>query len=361
MEKRKIKDNVYDKYTGEKSVYELFWHGGDFEITNELPKDYEIHKNEHHEDHRFYTNRDLWERPVKLLNDGFIRLKTREETILAPSEEFYNAFYIEKSKLYSKFAALDENDTRQIIRFVNKYGLLGLYYFGYDRIEYMGSCEYESLDSFVDEDQFFIDFSYRELVSDFKTEVVKMRDLIKIYQWIKEDKTLMLRDYFFTHYGPQETIPPSSIEVGGSDKKWLNFFKNKARKDYVIGFSKNHIINQLSDYLPHVNPITAPGDDNSLFEQRYTCPTLHIALYFQFYKEITAGVTYETCKECNNYFPLSREKKEICGDTCSNRRFARHSRARKAIEKLDNSYKKKEIKLVEYRKEKKKHEEKLNR
>ncbi len=217
---------------------------------------------------------------------------------------------LKDDNLLFQLERIDENNEKSILKFVNKYGMLGLNSF-YHKGNLVG-----------------------DLVCEFQNEVRKLKDLLRFYEIVadpilstQQQKFLKKRIYidqngeiYITQpYQPQPhdrifvhspRLPLKNYTLKDEDYISLAWYYLQ-RKILYAGEAEDK-----GSYLKSINPaftLEPDGHPRACYRPRF----LINAIYLQFYLLITETKKLKRCKGCQSLFAPERKNQDYCDYWCS--------------------------------------------
>lgn len=266
-----------------------------------------------------------------LLPEGTDRYKVIVEEQEAP-EEIYDPFeyYFKRDEgesLYLEFANLDPNNEKEMLYFVNRYGLLGLRHPSPPLSWGTGSGWKRAVGA-------LLKMPKAELVSDFRWEWLYLNVLLDLWRALQGREEQSLRRAYQAclkslSISCEDGIMPSSkwIPLLAGDTSWdpwaalsqpLDALLLDARRVFVL------MLNSRMQAGPHL--VLEEGT----FSPRWATGTVLGAMYTMLYLDVTKGRWIRECQNetCGQTFATWRDNKIYCNQFCARAQAQREYRKR---------------------------------
>jgi hypothetical protein len=288
-----------------------------------------------------------------------------------PEEEYnpFDYYFRDGTKsLHNQFIEIDETSAEEIKKFVNAYGFLGLneswvsWWNGHREglAKYLelnpviNEVSSENMATFINDllgaadrftfDNTAADFIYTALpknvplprgeeeqirdhedVDDFVKEILKMRAIVNLRNYIKENDTDAIIEEIKRFY-----------ELEKWDMKFfrLVYLNEKSNAAEIKVKAKMFIASQINTYVSsETYPVLDWRGDDSSFKSSWKTTSLLSAMYTMLFMDLAGGKIIRKCRNetCNKYFPIygNDERKIYCDATCKRSQVQREYRRRK--------------------------------
>ncbi len=203
--------------------------------------------------------------------------------------------------LHRKFAKLHEADDNNIIKFANKYGLLG----------------YEVLLTSVDKGEILIG----ESISRWKFEISQLNQFLKLWDLILDQPDIEKLRSIVSWEDDRITIKMDSSKLLLSDLKLkykVELF-HKFEKGNIVEPVKFFICREINQKLKgQLSPQVLPFLSNDV----YNFPvSLISAIWLMFLWEVSGKSRITRCKICEKWFDFKDKRMKYCSEACKQQSY----------------------------------------
>jgi len=275
----------------------------------------------------FWTAR--WVKRRYYIEDGYIK------PIAGSRLEEYDPFTYHKSHikpsddkrqtkgiLYLEFANLDLNDDKQIESFVNKYGLLGLYFWENPTTNEVEKYfpQYPLQPSGMHprplSDPCFWDY-LSEPIELFRSEISTVQNIIKLHHGtMKVDLVAITESLDMLAPGSAMTTPRDSIET----------------KHFILnGHAYSLLTSLMNAKISRVRPIAQfiKNDEKVVYTHRFEFSSLIDTIYFMLHMDMAGIRPPQICAKCKTTYIPGRKASIYCSTACAKAEVSRRQRVKK--------------------------------
>jgi hypothetical protein len=220
---------------------------------------------------------------------------------------------INEDPVFMDFISIDVNKQSEILKFVNKYGLLQLNY--YDGLE--GKAFYES-------------YVEKEPVSAYIYEIELMRTIVDLKQSMDELDYSKMKVNLKKLY---KYIPEYEFE----DKSpYITDFDKDIDNNNLMLCSGSAISLCINKRMKFINPMMIYANT---FTGHWSVSSLINAMYFELFLSFSQDTKYKKCQNssCPRYFKITRadKRKIYCNNECAKLEWQRRNRASKKAKEAE--------------------------
>lgn len=235
--------------------------------------------------------------------------------------------------LFRKFAELNYNDEREILKFANQYGRL----VNHSSLYCAEDADLVDIDNvqtgFISGERFAV--FHVESLSQWSTCIENVREAILIYDAIQNSNNETLQEHFGRpRFHTAEDVEGRHYHLFNRQDSNGNFpyelvYSDKANP---IDVAKDWLWNTINRNMNAMRISIVPDPRTGVPTTEFAADSLLDAIWYQLHRAVVGQKQYRSCKCCGSHFEVSRDttgkskRRKFCKDACR-AKFARDQKA----------------------------------